>query len=111
MPLEARVTSLWVFSKDLCIVSPSRRLELAAMTGQESCGYYETTKVAERQQVLGAIKELLSTQRKATPGAVVKRLEAKGISVASVRVKAIFRAGRMAEGLGHLEFVESQESF
>ena len=56
--------------------------------------------VAERQQVLGAMKELLSTQRKATPGAVVKRLEAKGTSVAAVRVKAILRARRMAEGRG-----------
>ena len=67
--------------------------------------------VAERQQVLGAMKELLSTQRKATPGAVVKRLEAKGTSVAAVRVKAILRARRMAEGPGLLEFVESQETF
>ena len=65
--------------------------------------------VAERQQVLEAMNELLSTQRKATPGAVVKRLEAKGISVAAVRVQAILRARRMAEGPGILEFVESQE--
>ena len=39
--------------------------------------------VADRQHVLGAMKELLPTQHKATPGAVVKRLEAKGISVAA----------------------------
>ena len=56
------------------------------------------------------MNELLSTQRKATPGTVVKRLEAKGISVAAVRVQAILRARRMAEGPGILEFVESQES-
>ena len=64
---------------------------------------------AERLRVLQARKELLSTLRKATPGAVVKRLEARNVSVAAVRVKAILRAAK--KDPDKLGFVESQESF
>ena len=90
MPPKTHSTSLWVFLKDLCIVSPSTRLEFAAMTCATTKLYKDDQPTAaDRQHILGAMKELLSARRKATPGAVVKRLEAKGIPVA-------------AEGEGHV---------